>query len=96
VTVRYSRALTDAFISIADEIEEDEDSIMQVHGVCIDEEEGEEAHGRDILVFEVKNEDGVQLFSLPSSSGKDGTSMELIEEQAIISLRAAEMAGLIR
>ena len=91
--MRYSRELTDAFISVADEIEEDEGSVVQVHGVCVDDEDEDEGGARagGELVFEVQNEDGVRLFSLPSSGPADN-----IEEQALISLRAAEMAGLIR
>ena len=78
---------------MADEIEHEFEEIdIRVDGVCVDDEQTpQEKDIGDESVFDVFTQDGMEIFSLKKLSKRHGT----IEDNVIISLKAAEMAGML-
>ena len=83
--VRYSAELVDAFVSVADRIEEEHDGVA-VTGETLHEGEGEE--GQD--VFEVRIEaEKKPVYKLDVDAGVD-------EDEILRALKAAEMLGMLK
>ena len=82
VLVRYSTPLVDAFVSIADRIEEEHEGVV-VTGETHEEDGGEE-------VFEVKIEaEKKPLYKMDAAVGVD-------EDEVMRALKAAEMLGMLK
>ena len=85
--MRYSAPLVDAFVSVADRIEEEHQGVM-VTGETIEEEEEQEEEGQD--VFEVKIEaEKKPLYTMDAATGVD-------EDEILRALKAAEMLGMLK
>ena len=86
--VRYSAPLVDAFVSVADRIEEEHQGVMVTGETIEEEEEEQEEEGQD--VFEVKIEaEKKPLYTMDAATGVD-------EDEILRALKAAEMLGMLK